>query len=517
MRLSTKIWRGVSLRSILIGIVMALAIIAFTVTGVTTSLSGLDQNVAAQVGSQVVSMTNLQLAVQRQNRRELPDNDARLNALRTTLDSMIQELVVVEEATRIGWGANDTEVAAWLKKIPIFQDEKTNSFDRKRYENFIRSGQMSELDLFREGRQSLSTLKYSTLLNLDSHLPSKLAEDYARRAAASFQIEFLELVPSQETINEAVRKKATEFMADTKNAAELEKAYDARKAEFNQPESPRISAILIAHKEASQAQGDALNRSREDARRLAEETLNTLKSGGDFAELANKLSDDVKTRTSKNGGDLGFVNASVLDPAALDASKALAADGDLSGIVDTAFGLRILKRTGHRPAVNRPLDSVKTELAESIVRPEVTATQKQDIAAAFEPLLAADKSAEREAKATELKLSWQPVKEPITPSSRFVAELGPADPIIRHLFKLRNPKDVIPNILSVSGKNVIVRLVARTDKKLETADVDAARDIQTAQARNRFATEARRKLYDIYSQNKEIRRNASLFVSSNSP
>ena len=513
MRLSTKIWRGVSLRTILIGIITFFAVLAFTVTGVTSSMGGLDANLAAQVGTQSLSLKNLQLATQRQNRRDMPDEAARTAAMRATLDSMIQELVVVEESTRVGWGANDLEVATWIRKVPIFQDEATKQFEKKRYDDFIRSGQMSELDLFQEGRQSIAVQKYSTLLNLDTHLPGKLAEEYARRTAASFEIEFVDLDPSQETLEPAVRERAQAFASDGANAKKLESSYEARKSQSNRTDSPRLSAILVSHKEATQAQGAALERSRDDALKRTQEILARAAAGEDFAELANTMSDDVKTSATKNGGDLGFVDESSLDPAALEAGRALKTDGQVSDVVDTTFGFRILKRTGYRPAVNRTLDEVKVELAETIVRPLVIGERKQELTKSIEPLLTAGKATDLDSKLQELGLAWRPVAEPVTTSTRFVTDLGPAEPIVREAFKLRAPKDLIPKILNISGKNVIVRLVARTDTPVEPADIDASRDIQAAQARSRFANEARRTLYDVYSQNKEIKRNASLFAA----
>jgi peptidyl-prolyl cis-trans isomerase D len=513
MRLSTQIWRGISARSILIGIVTFCAVAAFTVTGVTTSMQGLDANVAAKVGNQTVSLKSLQMAVQRQNRRE-NDEAARSAAIRTALDSMVQELVVVEEANRIGWGAADIEVADWIRKIPIFQDENSKSFDRKRYDNFVKSGQMSELELFQEGRQSIATQKYGTLLGLDTQIPAKLAEEYAKRTASSWKIEFMELAPANTAIEKAAKDRAASYLADSANTAALQKAYDERKAEFNRPAAPELSSILVAHKDAQLAQGEAKQRSKEDALKTAQNIVKQLNSKEDFAKLANTLSDDVKTKTTKNGGSLGFVDETSLDPASLAAGRALSANGNISEPVDTEFGYRILKRTGYREAVTRSFDDAKAELAESLVRPEVTAAQKKEVAGRVEGLLGSAQTAEFDKVTKELGLQWKPVAEPVNVETRFIQDLGQAEPVVQSLFTLRNPGDKISKVLSLSGKNFIVRLVERTNKPVDAAAIDAARDVQGSQTRSRFATDARRKLYDIYSENKEIRRNASLFAKA---
>jgi hypothetical protein len=513
MRLSTQIWRGISARSILIGIVTFCAVAAFTVTGVTTSMQGLDANVAAKVGNQTVSLKSLQSAVQRQNRRE-NDEESRSAAIRTTLDTMVQELVIVEEANRIGWGAADVEVADWIRKIPIFQDDKTNAFDKKRYDNFVKSGQMSELELFQEGRQSIATQKYGTLLGLDTQIPAKLAEEYAKRAAGSWRIEFMELAPAATAVEKAVAERAASYLADTANAAALQKAYDERKAEFNRPAAPELSSILISHKDAQLAQGDAKQRTKEDALKIAQNVIKQLQAKENFAKLANTLSDDVKTKTTKNGGSLGFVDETSLDPASLAAGRALSANGSISEPVDTEFGYRVLERTGFREAVTRSFDDAKAELAQSLVRPEVTSAQKKDVASRVESLLGSAQAAEFDKVTKDLGLQWKPVAEPVNVETRFIQDLGQADPVIQNIFTLRKSGDKISKVLGLSGKNFIVRLVERTNKPVDAAAIDAARDVQASQTRSRFTTDARRKLYDIYSENQEIRRNAALFAKA---
>lgn len=513
MRFSTQIWRGISARSILIGIVTFCAVAAFTVTGVTTSMQGLDANVAAKIGSQTVSLKSLQMAVQRQNRRE-NDEDARSAAIRTTLDTMVQELVVVEEANRIGWGASDVEVADWIRKIPIFQDDKTNAFDKKRYDNFVKSGQMSELELFQEGRQSIANQKYATLLGLDTQIPAKLAEEYAKRAASSWRIEFMELAPAREAVEKAVADRAASYLADAANAPSLQKAYEERKSEFNQPAAPELSSILIAHKDSQLAQGEAKQRSKEDALKIANSVLTRLQSKEDFGKIANALSDDVKTKTTKNGGSLGFVDETSLDPASLAAGRALSADGQVSEPVETDFGFRILKRTGYRQAITRSFEDAKAELAQSMVRPEVNAAQKKEVATKVEGLLGAAQSAEFDKVTKELGLQWKTVTEPVNVETRFIQDLGQAEPVTRSIFTLRKAGDKISKVVTLSGKNFVVRLIERTNKTVDAAAIDASRDVQNSQARSRFTTEARRKLYDIYSENKEIRRNAALFAKA---
>ena len=73
---------------------------------------------------------------------------------------------------------------------------------------------------------------------------------------------------------------------------------------------PRIHArhILIAHSLAKGAD-EALDRTQEQAKAIAEQLLLQIKSGSDFAQLAREHSDDA---SAKRGGDLGVFTKGIM-------------------------------------------------------------------------------------------------------------------------------------------------------------------------------------------------------------
>jgi len=132
-----------------------------------------------------------------------------------------------------------------------------------------------------------------------------------------------------------------------------EKAADTREAKAKPPpdrkrdrparpsdeETVEASHILISHKDAPRAR---VTRTKEEARQLAEQVLAEVKKGGDFAELADKYSDDPGSK--KRGGKLGaFSRRRMLKPFA-DAAFALK-PGEVSDLVETRFGYHIIQRT----------------------------------------------------------------------------------------------------------------------------------------------------------------------------
>ncbi len=77
------------------------------------------------------------------------------------------------------------------------------------------------------------------------------------------------------------------------------------------------------------------------AKQKADDLLNQIKGGADFAELAKKNSEDS---SAANGGDLGFIEKGQTVPEFEDAAFKLE-PGQVSGVVKTQFGYHIIKAT----------------------------------------------------------------------------------------------------------------------------------------------------------------------------
>ena len=105
----------------------------------------------------------------------------------------------------------------------------------------------------------------------------------------------------------------------------------------------RASHILIAHKESPVAAKASITRTKEEAKKTADDLLKKLKEGAKFEDVALESSD---CPSKKDGGDLNFFprEGAMVEPFA-DATYKLAKVGDLTEVVETQFGYHIIKLT----------------------------------------------------------------------------------------------------------------------------------------------------------------------------
>ena len=115
----------------------------------------------------------------------------------------------------------------------------------------------------------------------------------------------------------------------------------------------------------------------EAAHQQAREVLAQLKAGASFEELAGKVSADPGS--ARRGGSLGAFPKGKMVPEFDAALEQLKEPGDLSGIVQTQFGLHIIRLDGRNPAMDRPYDEVAEELRAEVVQRLRQRARDQDL------------------------------------------------------------------------------------------------------------------------------------------
>ena len=101
----------------------------------------------------------------------------------------------------------------------------------------------------------------------------------------------------------------------------------------------RASHVLIGY---AGAQRTRATRSKDEAKKLADQLLGRLRGGAKFDAVANELSDDPSAKG--RGGDLGTFDRFTMTKNFAEAAFALKV-GEMSAVVETEFGFHIIKRT----------------------------------------------------------------------------------------------------------------------------------------------------------------------------
>ena len=150
--------------------------------------------------------------------------------------------------------------------------------------------------------------------------------------------------------------------------------YRANPERFQAQEQVKVRHILLA------GQGT-------EAYKKAEELLQSLRAGADFAELARKNS--IDKGSAFKGGELEFFGRGRMAPAFENAAFQLKKVGQLSAVVQTQFGLHILQlQEKHTGGQLIPFDKVKDALEQEIrskLSSQVRVTEADSIRAGAAP------------------------------------------------------------------------------------------------------------------------------------
>lgn len=141
---------------------------------------------------------------------------------------------------------------------------------------------------------------------------------------------------------------------------EVQRYYEEHKQEYAQPESVKLSEILISTGSAN-ASGEDDPAKVAAAKQKAEDIEAKLKAGGDFGQLARTSSDG---QTAAQGGDLGTYKSGQLAKVFEDATFNLPTGG-VTAPIRTRQGYVIFKVTEHIPAGVQPFKTVEPQVEEA--------------------------------------------------------------------------------------------------------------------------------------------------------
>lgn len=419
---------------------------------------------AAKVGGETVSEDEFRRGYQNAMQRyqqQFGDqfNPRAMGLAGMVLNGLVEERVMFLSAVQKGMKASDEEILKVLSEIEFLKDDK-GQFSEEIFNNFLRNNRYTEASLMEELRRSLTVRKFRELVTSTTYVSSKAAELEYRLNETKFDVDYLKVDPSQISYSPS-DEDITKFLADEKNKARVKDYYDRNQNEFKQPQKVKARHILIAFQGARNVAGDAAKRSKDDAKKKAEEVLARVKqAGADFAKIAGETTDEPAGKAK--GGDLGYFAKEAMVKEFSDVAFTQK-PGDISGVVESPFGFHIIKTEGVQAAKEESLEVASKGIASKLLsqdrKPELLKTRVDELLAAMKAGTLTDDILKK------YGLEWK-TSGPFAASARFVPGVGGGVEVRDAAMTLSDSKKFYDSAVDVSGAKILLRLRSRTEADL---------------------------------------------------
>jgi peptidyl-prolyl cis-trans isomerase D len=300
------------------------------------------------------------------------------------LQQMVDEQAALVEAERHGIRVSDEELAQQIFAIPGLQ-ENGRFVGEQRYEQILRSQNppMTKATFEETLRRSLMIDKLRAALTDWMTVSNDDVEREFRQRNEKTRLQVVALTAdafrNQVNVSDAdvssyfdahkaeyrvgEQRKVRMLLLDRDQAfartgvtpTEVQSYYNGNISQYQTPEQVRASHILL----------NTAGKDEAAVRKQAEDILQQVKAGADFAALAKKFSEDEGSKA--NGGDLDYFSRGRMVPEFEAAAFALET-GQVSDIVKSQFGFHIIKVVDKKPAVTRSLDEVRPQIEEQLKR-----------------------------------------------------------------------------------------------------------------------------------------------------
>jgi peptidyl-prolyl cis-trans isomerase D len=313
-------------------------------------------------------------------------NDSLIKTLdleKSTLESLIQQKIISQEAKRIGLDITEKEIQDAISQYQAFQSGGV--FDNARY-NAMLTNNRTTAEVFEESvAQNLLKQKLVQFLTSFLVISDNEARDQYVYANEKVKISFVKFSPiefiSSLTVNNSLMNKYfEEYKENYRIPAKIKIAYVSAgpnefrgqvkldEEEINAYYEDNIDKFKVGKEVKAKhilfrLASDASLETEKAVKEQASKVLEKARAGEDFAKLAKEYSEDASTK--ENGGELGYFQKGQLvaafDEAAFNLSK-----GGVSGLVRTSFGYHIIKVEDIKEARTKDFQESHDQIADML-------------------------------------------------------------------------------------------------------------------------------------------------------
>jgi len=373
--------------------VLWLVIVAFIAFYIPDLIRG-PSNVIARVDGEPIYVAEYQQALQQQAQYyqsvsggNLPDDFLQqIQIEQIVLEQLIRERLILAAARDQGLSVSEREIQERIMQYPAFVESGV-FIGPDRYKQVLRANGISFEDFEGQVKDEILFQKFTELVSNGVSVTDREIEESYQRANEQVQFDFFVVratglesevgglltdeaartlfednvsdyrLPEQRRVSYAVI--STEEVRATVSLSEqdLRSAYEEGIDEFTVPEQVRARHILF------RLPPDPDEETLATIRAEAQQVLDEIRAGGDFVALAGANSDD--TANAAAGGDLGWFGRGRMAAEFEEVAFALDTDA-VSDLVQTPFGLHIIRVDGQRPPQVRPFEEVRGQLEQRI-------------------------------------------------------------------------------------------------------------------------------------------------------
>lgn len=370
-------------------IILGIIIIPFALFGIDSYLSSVGSNVyIAKVNGVDISAQQYQnTEAMIRDQMSDPNTDPALfdspEFKKAVLDNIISTELMNQSIDKNGFVISDEQLGAYIVGMPDFQEN--GKFSQERYDQIVQYNNLTPKKLEDKIRNQMATQQAKDSLNRLIYVPTEITQPlvnlaYQKRDISLHEIKLddykKKIKPSDEDVKTFYDENTSNFIMPDRvkiefliysvagivpsisiTDEEVKEFFEANKGKFEANQQRRASHILFAYQPGIDFEEKA------KIRDLAQTTLNEIKKTPKiFENKVKELSQDIES--AKQGGDLGFFSRTDMVKSFADAAFDLKV-GDLSEIVETEFGLHIIKLTeikGEQVSFDKIKAQIKGEL-----------------------------------------------------------------------------------------------------------------------------------------------------------
>ncbi len=476
-------------------------------------------NDVASVGNDSISAREFQTAyrnyIDRMRGQLTPEMLRAFRFEHQIMDALVMRHVMTEQARRLGLNASVADIEQRILENPAFR-EAGNFIGRARYQAILAQNNLT-IEEFESGvRDDIMTDKLKSFVTAGVTVSDKEVETEYKRRNEKAKLDYFVIDPAklddkvtltdQDKRDYYEKNKAKYSVPEKRQAryifvetvkmrsqvtvsdSELRQYYEQHQSEYRLPDRVTAQHILFKTQEKKPEEIAAI-------RQKARDVLERAKKGEDFESLAKQFSEDT---SAANGGDLGSFTRGQMVPEFEQVAFSLT-PGAISDLVQTQFGIHIIKVKEKQEARNRPFEELK-EAVRPIVSTRKAEQKVSDVAQQIAVELVSNKDLNAVAQKFAVEVKETGLVEPGQP----IPELGNAAELERRMAMMA--KGEIGTAIPVERGYVVpmlTEIAPAHPASFEEAQTKVAADVK-AEKVQLLATEKGNQVQELIKAGKDL-------------